>query len=417
MSAQGLDLTVEGIGCEEQQRINVTQRSRSLGISHVVAENFRNINGLSADWSSDINFLWGANGAGKTNILDLLHFALTLRPSRNRNMRKDIHWDAESALVRLGICHGDEVSGVGVQLTLNEERPLECRLNGEKLTKSSELALAYPSMFVDPSCMELVDASPSVRRKFIDWGVFHVKHDYASLVQRWSHCLRQRNILLRQIHATENQVARDKLTEELVYWTQLFVSLSEEIDKARQEYLDRFLECWDNSGCKLDFDGWRPSFRYYRGWAQDESLASRLFPLDPGELDTAQSTKAGPQRADLKMYVNNASEDTAARLARDFCSRGQKKLLSSTLRLRQCTHFNSETGRPLVLFVDDLFSELDAGNKDILLNAILDIEGQKFISAVEASDAKIISGHLAKYNDLQVDVAMFHVKHGHCVRE
>ena len=106
------------------------------------------------------------------------------------------------------------------------------------------------------------------------------------------------------------------------------------------------------------------------------------------------STQVGPHRADLALAVED-------RRARYRVSRGQQKMLASTMVLAQ-TRFVAEHGRQdLILLVDDPAAELDRENRRRLFDLLQEVPAQMFIAALEAEDLPWANEGL-----------MFHVEHG-----
>ena len=136
-------------------------------------------------------------------------------------------------------------------------------LSGENLKSTSELARLLPLQVINPDTFRLLEGSPKLRRNFIDWGVFHVKHhDFFPLWKRMQKALKQRNSLLR--HGRING-------SELTSWNIEFEKAASAIDVLRSDYIQRLTPVFTEVLSELtDLDNL--TLQYYRGWDKERSL-------------------------------------------------------------------------------------------------------------------------------------------------
>ena len=234
---------------------------------------------------------------------------------------------------------------------------------------------------IDPEIHELVHGGPEFRRRFLDWGVFHVKHQFLDSWRRYQKALRQRNAALRQ-NEPDRQVRA---------WDVELAEHGETVDGLRSGFLDEFLPLF-SSICEenLSFEA---NCSYNRGWASNVGLLQALE--DSWQRDRAYgSTQVGPHRADLALQVHE-------RRARHRVSRGQQKMLGSTLVIAQTRFVAEQSDDDLVLLVDDPAAELDRDNRDRLFAMLRNMPAQMFVTALEAGDLP--------WSD---EGKKFHVEHG-----
>ncbi|USE36674.1 DNA replication/repair protein RecF [Endozoicomonas sp. SCSIO W0465] len=356
-------------------------------IQQLSITDIRNLTSVSIKPSPSVNVFYGLNGSGKTSVLEAIHILGIARSFRTTRIKPVIHRDAEVCTVfgRLGVTSGS--IPVGVSRNLRDET-LQIRVAGENLKSTSELARLLPLQVINPDTFRLLEGSPKLRRNFIDWGVFHVKHkDFFPLWKRMQKALKQRNSLLR--HGRIN-------SSELTSWNIEFEKAANAIDLLRSNYIQKLIPVFNQVLCELaDLDNL--SIQYYRGWDKERALHEVL---NSGLARDAQTgyTHAGPQRADLRIRMGKGS-------AVDILSRGQLKLVVCALKLAQGFLYKELQNKQCLFLVDDLPSELDIPNRQKLCRLFQKMNCQTFITCVEKEA-------LANCWLPETEVKMFHVKHG-----
>lgn len=356
-------------------------------IQQLSITDIRNLSSVSIKPSLSVNVLYGLNGSGKTSVLEAIHILGVARSFRTSRIKPVINRDAEVCTVfgRLGVASGS--IPVGVSRNLRDET-LQIRVSGENLKSTSELARLLPLQVINPDTFRLLEGSPRLRRNFIDWGVFHVKHhDFFPLWKRMQKALKQRNSLLR--HGRING-------SELTSWNIEFEKAANAIDVLRSDYIQRLTPVFNEVLSELT-DIENLTLQYYRGWDKERSLNEVLA---SGLARDAQSgyTHSGPQRADLRIRVGKVS-------AVDILSRGQMKLVVCALKLAQGFLYKELSGKQCVFLVDDLPSELDIPHRLALCQLFQKMNCQTFITCVEKEA-------LENCWLPETEVKMFHVKHG-----
>ncbi len=356
-------------------------------IQQLTITDIRNIVSATLKPSPSMNVLYGLNGSGKTSVLEAIHILGVARSFRTSRIKPVINRDSEVCTVfgRLGVTSGSVP--IGVSRNLRDES-LQIRVSGENLKSTSELARLLPLQVINPDTFRLLEGSPKLRRNFIDWGVFHVKHqDFFPLWKRMQKALKQRNSLLR--HGRIN-------SSELASWNIEFEKAANAIDLLRNEYIERLIPVFNQVLSELT-DLENLTIQYYRGWDKERSLNEVLT---SGLARDAQSgyTHSGPQRADLRIRMGKVS-------AVDVLSRGQLKLVVCALKLAQGFLYKELSSKQCIFLVDDLPSELDIPHRLALCQLFQKMSCQTFITCVEKEA-------LENCWLPETEVKMFHVKHG-----
>jgi DNA replication and repair protein RecF len=351
----------------------------SLGI-----EDFRCVESAELELHGGCNVISGENASGKTSLLEAI-FVL----GRGRSFRTA----KADTLIRSGTAAFQltaRVRGEGTARPLGlrfSRDGIEARYSGRPVAGLAELATVLPVQAIDPEVHRLIEGGPQERRRFLDWGVFHVEPGFVEHWRRYQRALRQRNAALRTGAAPA--VVRA--------WDPELVESGEVVAGFRQRYVQALAPRVASAAEKLLAQPLEISLM--RGWAADRDLKESIDLAWPRDQERGL-THAGPHRADLTVRFAGAP-------ARDRISRGQQKLAASSLLLGQL-RCDAELGSGVAaLLVDDPAAELDSGNLERLLAEIVGLPAQLFVTALDPSNpalAGLPEGH------------RFHVEHGKVTR-
>ncbi len=355
-------------------------------LSRLKVTDVRNIRSATLSQFAQTNIIYGANGSGKTTLLECIHLLGLGRSFRGMQMKPIIYNDAKQCAVFGELINRSANQTIGV--AKNTKSETKVKLDGEFIKSLAPLADLLPLQLISADTHLLLSGSPKIRRQFIDWGLFHVEHEFLQCWRRHQQALKQRNSLLRQgrIQAAE-----------ITPWEQQLAQSCEQIDSMRKSYVESLKNVFKSVFSSL-YDGHEQVvLQYNSGW--DDSLNYADYLVSHRDKDAARGfTQAGAHRADLKIKMGNLA-------AADVLSRGQQKLLVAALRIAQGKLLQQQTGKASVYLVDDLPAELDKAHRERFINNLYATQSQVFITAVEAEDLKLA------YSDKEKP-AMFHVEHG-----
>ena len=346
-------------------------------------DRFRNLEPVELQFSPQVNLFVGPNGAGKTSLLESLYVMARARSFRSGSLEKLIRSGASGfQLVARVRTAGDREVPVGLK---RSNKKLIARIDGEPVRRLSDLAALFPVQWVGGNLHGLVEEGPIYRRRYLDWGLFHVKPLYATVWKRFEKLLRQRNAALR------NGLPRNQVR----VWDQELAARGEELHRFRQDYmaqLSRVIREVTRQLLDLSED---IEVCYRRGWSAGISYQEALERGIEADTDGGY-TRAGPQRAELLFSYQN-------RPAVERLSRGQQKLFVLALKVAQATVLRREAKRTSLFLIDDVGAELDLDNQRLVMQLLQSIEAQVFATAInEPGESGWDMGTLRR----------FHVKHG-----
>ena len=355
-------------------------------------QGIRNIRYAELQLSPGPNLFFGPNGSGKTSILEAVFILSRGRSFRSRSLQTVLS-NSQQSLTCFGVVNsGDPFhvrSPVGVMR--EEGGKFFFKINGLQVNTASQLSDNLPVQVVNSESFELLEGSPSARRAFIDWGVFHVEHGYREVWSRFQRCLKHRNSLLR--HGKMDSL-------QLAVWDREFCTLAVQMDECRSRYLEQLVAVLNSVLVNFGFESAGFEFNYYPGWDSKVGLPEQLQQSLVRDMKAGHST-IGPHRADLRIQRGSQA-------AVDFLSRGQIKSLVIGLKLAQCSLFQALSGRRCLFLVDDLPSELDFERRSAVCRELSALGVQAWVTGIEKSDLEVL---------WPTDTTrVFHVKHGEIER-
>src|SRR5690554_538250 len=242
----------------------------------------------------------------------------------------------------------------------------DARLDGEAVGHLGELCAAFMVVTFEPGSHALVSGSGEPRRRFVDWGLFHVEQGFLPLWRRYSRALRQRNALLKS-GAAAGQISA---------WDHELASSGEELTRRRTLYLDRLQDRLGAVADALAPSLGRMTLEFEPGWRRSSlSLADALAVARERDR-TLGHTSVGPHRADWKLRL-------AGKGSGEALSRGQAKLAALSCLFAQAADCAAERSDWPVIALDDLASELDAAHRERVLAFLASIPAQAFITGTD----------------------------------
>jgi DNA replication and repair protein RecF len=297
---------------------------------------FRCLHQEDLEFDSEFTLISGPNASGKTSLLEAIYVLGRGRSFRTRRLEHLIRAGSQRLLV-VG-----ETDAAGRRVTLGVEASadgIRARVAGERVGSLADLAATLPVQIIDPEVHRLIEEGPSHRRRFLDWGVFHVEPSFVSHWQKYHQVLRQRNAALR---AGQPRPVVSAWDAELIRYALLLTD-------ARARYVELLTPVATQVASKLL--GLDLTLRYRTGWLRDLDFPQALDRSWRQDQELG-STQVGPQRAELSIRLEGVP-------ARDRISRGQQKLLAAVLLISQIKLFRDDAELQPMLLLDDPAAELD----------------------------------------------------------
>lgn len=355
----------------------------SLDLCH-----FRNMAELSLTTHTAVNLIYGANGSGKTSILEAIYYLSHGRSFRTSKSQRLIKDEQPALMLHAKVQAHGQLHRLGISRDRQAEMIL--RLNGQPINRLAEFASLLPVQLITPDSFKLFFGGPKERRQFFDMGVFHVEHTFFDIWLRFSKILKHRNALLKTSRHYDQQFQ---------YWDQQYVELALALQQHRQHYIEQlaaaFVLLTQQTTLFADIQ-----FQLQAGWPEKIQQPEELLELLQQSFfqdSKTGFTQYGPQKADLKLRKGGAATE-------EVLSRGQLKVLLFALKIAQNNVICNSGLKEPILLIDDLASELDQQSTQQVFEYLNNINSQIFITAINAEQ---VSPYIAAEK-----LAMFHVEHG-----
>jgi DNA replication and repair protein RecF len=330
---------------------------------HLRVQNFRNLASVDIQLGRRFNVITGANGQGKTNLVEAIFLLGTVKTFRAQKNRELVRWGTELAVVEGLVERRDDERVARVEVSTQSKSVF---LGDMPVARLSDFFGTLNVVVFTPDDLFLVKGGPGERRRFLDRAIFNLRSSYAGDAVRYDQLLKQRNAHLRT----------PKLDPVLldIYDEQLSL-LGARVAEARKNFVAVF-------GPRLSevfgqiFGALSVEARYDAPWwQQDDARLSLQAALARTREDDQRrgSTSAGPHRDDLRL-------DLDGKPARVFASQGQQRAMVLAMKIAEVRLFEAEKGFRPILLLDDVSSELDKDRSRFLFEHLIAHPGQVFVT-------------------------------------
>jgi DNA replication and repair protein RecF len=331
--------------------------------------NLRGYAALDIEFGPGPQLIWGPNAAGKTTLLEAVVLLAVGRSHRTTADAELIRWGTdflrlEGSMARTGEPESGGSAGATLELTLQSGGRKKIQVNGVP-RRPAALAEHLRIVLFAPEEMLLVVGPPSLRRTELDGLTAPHDPSYGSNMATYGRALQQRNSLLRSIR--EGEADRD----ELRLWDDPFLTAGAAVVAARLRLLELLAEPLATAHREIAPDEGRLAVAYSSnaaplgGERPREALARRLGETAEKEVWNG-STLIGPHRDDLVFSLDGRDLAT-------FSSRGQQRTAILALKLAELDLLTALDGRPPLLLLDDVFSELDPARRGHLVRRLAEL--------------------------------------------
>ena len=327
--------------------------------------NFKNHSEKSFDFSSEINCFVGNNGAGKTNILDALHYISMgksfLGNSDFQNIKEDENFFSIESEIK-----GEEKNDI-IKILLQKETKKIIKKNEKTYERMADHIGFLPSVMISPYDANLISDGGESRRKFLDAMISQTDSEYLFNLIQYQKTLQQRNALLKYF-----QKNRTFDIDSLEIYNEPITKFGTQIFKKRQLFVEAILPTIQHFYTIISKGNEKVTVIYESDLNEDnfENLLTKNLEKDRQLTYTSK----GIHKDDLRFEMNG-------NLIKKFGSQGQQKSFLIALKLAQIKRIKEITNKNPILLLDDIFDKLDDNRVSQLIELVNEQNfGQIFIT-------------------------------------
>lgn len=359
-------------------------------LSQMSLHNYRNYETADISFSKGIQLLTGRNAQGKTNILEAILYLSTTRSHRTKNDQDLIRQGNDAFFIKGLVEKGNRKEDI--RITVNEKGK-NLFVYQNPVTKVSDFIGEFNAVMFCPDDMMLFNASPRVRRRFVDMELSKVSKKYTSTLFTSQKLLKERNSYLKQdvIDDAYLEVVTDQLIDaSVIIMKQRFFFLKKLLAKC-QEFYGRLTQ--DDTLLDIEYVSCVP-------FVEDEAVLKeelkKRYQKDLQRDKFSKQTNHGVHKEDFIFKLNDQEINS-------FASQGQKRSVLLAMKIGMVYMIEDIIHEYPVLLLDDVFSELDETRKMKLLT-FLPESVQIFITTTDQLELKDI--------ETRREVCVWNVDHG-----
>lgn len=348
-------------------------------IKRIKLTEFRNIKSAELNFDPGKNLIYGPNGAGKTNILEALFYAGAGRSFRTHLDENMVNTDSSYFRIEAEGKIGEH--DVLVELGVEPGKQKVIKVNSSPIRKLGQLFEYFRLVEFSPYDLEIVNGSPSVRRRYISITISQLDPGHISVLSEYHKTLAQRNALLKSFDGETDLTSSQEAS--LSVWDDKLAVSAVAIYKSRKSYIEKIAE--------LAADFYRSISGYEENLLIEYEPSPKLNEYDENQLVDKwasrrereillRQTMYGPHRDDLKFSIGGLDAKTGA-------SQGQIKSAVLSLKLAHFEYLKERLGHIPIVLMDEIYSDLDSNRLNFIM-AQLPRLGQVFITTSKLSEVK-----------------------------
>tara|TARA_Y100000748_G_scaffold302778_1_gene305990 strand:+ start:2464 stop:3552 length:1089 start_codon:yes stop_codon:yes gene_type:complete len=350
-------------------------------VSEIKIENFRCYEFAEIPINGLITLIHGENGSGKSSIIEAINFAVSGKSFRTSDQNVIIKKGEDLAQTFITFNNGN-----GIKITKKKnQRSKILQSKDKKLLNYADLVTNYPTCLVENKEFFFTTSTPEQKRAYLNKTLFYVEQNIKTLLNELKKIIYQRAACLKK---------RDQ--NQLIYWDQKLVEIEPIITKTNTNIIKMINDMLEKSSIRKHFEEKNPwladlRIKYTKGYEDIDDFHEILQRNHEKDM-ILKRTSAGPHKRSFNLLINDTE-------AHEILSRGQQKVVSIILHLiqRELVCLNTEL-YPIVL-MDDISSELDDDNANLMLKYLIDNSIQTIMTSIE--NKRFLNNK---------DVIMFHVE-------
>ena len=318
-------------------------------------KDFRNYTSVELDLSGGITAVVGANGQGKTNLVEAIAWLARGSSFRGAAVDSMVRSTVDRSVIRAEVEDGGRSTLLEAELVVGSRNRLQ--VNHNRVPRQGDFIGHVRATIFGPDDLVLVKGGPAERRRFLDDLLVDIAPSNHGLRSDFDRILRQRNSLLRQAGGRDTP----EISTSLDVWDSKLCEVGGDLAARRVELLKELAPVAGGLVKSLSSGRSELEMAYECAWGE-AGLEESLARARPDDLRRGTST-VGPHRDEVSLSVDRLP-------ARSHASQGEQRSLAVALRLAGHRVVTSSTGSDPVILLDDVFSELDPDRAAALISLL-----------------------------------------------
>jgi len=353
--------------------------------------NFKNYAEAELSFSEGVNVFSGDNGAGKTNLLDAIHYLSLCKSYFNPIDSQQIKQGTDFFIVSGIFNKNDQQETVACSVKRNQKK--QFKRNKKDYQRLADHIGLFPLVMVSPYDISIIIEGSEERRKFIDNVISQTDNKYLDELITYNKVLINRNALLKRIAETGRYDP-----DLLAVFDERLIASGRVIFEKRRAFMESFTGIFNEHYQFLSGDAERVDLVYESQLLEDDLASLLKKSVEKDRL--VERTTVGIHRDELQFAIHGMA-------MKKFGSQGQQKSFLIALKLAQYTFLYRQKGFKPLLLLDDIFDKLDEKRVTKLMQMVSNHDfGQVFITDTNAEKVKAIFGKIG------VDIHLFKIKGG-----
>jgi DNA replication and repair protein RecF len=328
-----------------------------MQLRQLVLTDFRNYQNASVSFAPGLTLVVGANGHGKTNLLEAIGWLATQSSFRGVGADVLVREGCDRSLLQADAER--EGRSLTIECEINRSGRNRAFLNRQRVRRSHELLAAVRTTVFSPDDLALLKGGPAGRRRFIDDTLVFETPRHDGVRVEFERIIRQRNALLRQSSGRLDADAAFTLD----VWDTKLAAVGDVLGSLRADLVARLEPVVTGAYARLAGPGAAAELVYVARWrGHPEGLLGALREAHDDDVRRGVTT-VGPHRDDFVIRLSGHD-------ARTHASQGEQRSLALALRLAAHDIVTKAAGSAPVLLLDDVFSELDPARSAALLRVL-----------------------------------------------
>ena len=344
-------------------KIQQLSKYNCMKICNIELIQFRNYDRFDTELSSKLNWIYGSNGQGKTNLVESIHYLCNLESFRTNKITNIIQKNNSEALINALIESRNYNHDVRINVS---KKGRQVFIDNNPSYQVSEYILSFMALAFTPESLSLFKSAPQDRRKFFNKIISFLNPVYFKDLQKFNKIIVQKNASLRSGSIDQIPIWNKMLSHSAKKLIQQRLKFVEQVNV----YLhDLFMEVSGRSeSLSLIYE---PSFNLT--CFEEKDFFKQLERIQKKELHQGYSI-IGPHRDEFHLMMNDQKD-------KDFFSQGEFRITNLSLKMTiNRLLYKRYKFYPILIF-DDLFSELDEEVVNHVIQVLIKVNNQIFITS------------------------------------